>query len=174
MSRRDTDTALTVRPAACKDWSGIAGPEVNIAVRLDSLSPAVLGPLRSPAASRRAPFLGAILATTALVAGGLVAPAAHGATVDSDRAQIAQIQKQIAAKGAEIESLVSKANEARAHLDALHVQIGHDEELLASDTRLQRKAETLVRKAAVVAYVGRGSGGGPRCRSSRTRRRLCR
>ena len=129
-------------------------------MRVDSLSLAVLGPLRSPAASRRAPFLGVIVATTALVAGVLVAPAAHGATVDSDRAQIAQIQKQISAKGAEIESLVGKANEARAHLDALHLQIGHDEELLASDTQVQRNAETLVRKAAVVAYVGRGSGGG--------------
>jgi len=116
---------------------------------------------RFPAAPRRAPLLGAIVATVALVATGLVAPAAQGASVESDKAQIAQLQTQIAAKGAEIESLVGQANEARARLDALHVQIGHDEQLLAADNQLQRAAETLVRKAAVVAYVGRGSGGGP-------------
>ena len=115
--------------------------------------------MTASAASRRAPFLGAIVATAALVSNGLVAPAAHAATVDSDRAQIAQIQKQIAQKGAEIESLVRKANEARANLDALHVQIRHDERLLASDDRAEREAQALVRKTAVLAYIGHGGGG---------------
>jgi murein DD-endopeptidase MepM/ murein hydrolase activator NlpD len=105
--------------------------------------------------------LGAIVATSALLASVLVAPpAARAATVESDRAQIAQIQKQIAAKGNEIESLVRKSNEARAHLDALHAQIRRDERLLARDARAQRDAQVLVRQAAVVAYIGHASGGG--------------
>jgi len=106
----------------------------------------------------RASYVGAFAATIALGVTGLVAPAAHAATVESDRAQIAQIQKQIAQKGAEIESLVRKANAARANLDTLHGQIRRDERLLASDSKAQRDAQVLVRKAAVVAYVGRGNG----------------
>ena len=106
----------------------------------------------------RASYVGAFAATIALGVTGLVAPAAHAATVESDRAQIAQIQKQIAQKGAEIETLVRNANAARANLDTLHAQIRRDERLLAVDSRAQRDAQALVRKAAVVAYVGRGNG----------------
>ena len=111
-------------------------------------------------APRRAPFLGAFVVTVALVASGVVAPGAHASTVDSDRAQIAQIQKQIEEKGAEIESLVSRANEASAHLSALREQIGRDERVLAADDRAERDAQVLVRQAAIVAYVGHGGGDG--------------
>jgi len=107
---------------------------------------------------RRAAFLGAFVATVALAANGLAAPVARASTVDSDRAQIAQIQKQITDKGVEIESLVRKSNEASAHLAALHEQIGRDERLLASDDRAVRDAQALVRQAAVVAYIGRDGG----------------
>ena len=113
----------------------------------------------SLARPRRVLFRGAIVATVVLVANGHVAPAARAATVDSDRAQIAQIQKQISEKGAEIESLVRLANEARANLDALHLQIRRDEQLLAADDRAERAALVLVRKAAVAAYISRSGGG---------------
>ena len=110
-------------------------------------------------APRRAPFLGGIVVALALVVSGLVAPAARAATVDSDRAQIAQIEKQITEKGAEIESLVEKASEANANLDALHARLRHDEQQLAADNRAERDAQALVRRGAVRAYIGHANGG---------------
>jgi murein DD-endopeptidase MepM/ murein hydrolase activator NlpD len=96
-----------------------------------------------------------------LVTSGLVASAADAATsIQSERAQIARIQKQIAEKGAEIEALVGKANQARANLDALHAQITRDEQLLVADVRAERAAMALVRQAAIVAYVGHGGASG--------------
>jgi murein DD-endopeptidase MepM/ murein hydrolase activator NlpD len=119
----------------------------------------MLGSRSSLARPSRALFRRAIVATAVFVANGVVVPPARAATVDSDRAQIAQIQRQIEQKGAEIEGLVEKANEARANLDALHVQIRRDERSLASDDRAEQEARTLVRKAAVVAYIGRSGSG---------------
>jgi peptidoglycan hydrolase CwlO-like protein len=116
------------------------------------------GPRSSLFALRRASIGGALIALVTLVTSGLVASAAHASTVDSQRARIAQIQEQIAAKGAEIEALVGKANQARANLDALHQQISRDEQLLAVDARAESAAQALVRQAAVVAYIGFGSG----------------
>jgi murein DD-endopeptidase MepM/ murein hydrolase activator NlpD len=89
-----------------------------------------------------------------------VVSTAHAETVESERAQIARIREQIAEKGAEIESLVGKANQARANLDALHVQIQRDEQVLAADARVESADLALVRQAAVVAYVGHGNSGG--------------
>jgi murein DD-endopeptidase MepM/ murein hydrolase activator NlpD len=117
------------------------------------------GPRFTLFATRRAPFTGAIVAIIALVTSGL-ASTAHAATIDSERAQIAQIQKQIAEKGAEIEALVGEANQARANLDSLHQEIGRDEHLLAADTRAEHRAQAVVRQAAVVAYIGYGTGSG--------------
>ena len=94
----------------------------------------------------------------ALMTSGLAASAAHASTIESERARIAQIQKQIAEKGAEIEALVASANQARANLDTLHIEIGRDERLVAADARAERAALAVVRQAAVVAYVGFGSG----------------
>jgi murein DD-endopeptidase MepM/ murein hydrolase activator NlpD len=118
------------------------------------------GPRSSLFAPRRATLIGASVAIITLVTSGLVASAARAATVDGDRAQIAQIQKQIAEKGAEIEALVGEANQARANLDTLRAEIKRDEALVAADTRAQDAATVLVRQAAVVAYMGAGSGGG--------------
>ncbi len=109
-------------------------------------------------APRRAEFLGAIVVLIVLVVSGIVAPSARAATVDSDRAQIAQIQRQITEKGAEIESLVRKASAANANLDALHGQIRHDEQQLAVDNRAERDALALVRQGAVRAYIGHANG----------------
>jgi hypothetical protein len=120
----------------------------------------LFGPTSFPFAPRRAALLGAIVAIVALVASGLVSPAAHGATIDSDRARIAQIQARIAEKGAQIETLVGNANKARANLDALQVEISRDEQLLAADARAERAAYALVRQGAVVAYMGHDTGSG--------------
>jgi murein DD-endopeptidase MepM/ murein hydrolase activator NlpD len=121
----------------------------------------LFGPRSSLFAPRRAPIVGATVAIIALLTSGLVASTANAAnSVEAERAQIARIQKEIAQKGAEIEALVGKANQARANLDALHHEIGRDEQLLAADARAERAAMALVRQAAVVAYVGHGSASG--------------
>jgi murein DD-endopeptidase MepM/ murein hydrolase activator NlpD len=120
----------------------------------------LFGPRSSLAAPRRALLPGVLVAIVALVASGLVASASPAATVESERARIAQIQEQIAEKGAEIEALVGKANQARANLDSVRAEIRHDEQLLADDARAERAAEALVRQAAVVAYVGHAGDGG--------------
>jgi murein DD-endopeptidase MepM/ murein hydrolase activator NlpD len=115
------------------------------------------GPRTSPSAPRRAQFACAIVAIVTLLTSGLVA-SAHASTIESERARIAQIQEEIAKKGAEIEALVAKANEARANLDALHTEIGRDEHLLVVDSRVENAALAVVRQAAVVAYMGYGTG----------------
>jgi murein DD-endopeptidase MepM/ murein hydrolase activator NlpD len=107
--------------------------------------------------SRRAQFVFAMFATVALFIGGVFATGAHAATVDSDRAQIAQIQRDIAAKGAVVESLVRQANEATVQLDALHSHIRDDEQQLAADDKAESKASAIVRRIAVLAYIGGSS-----------------
>jgi murein DD-endopeptidase MepM/ murein hydrolase activator NlpD len=109
-------------------------------------------------APRRAAFKGATVAIVTLLTSGLAASTAHGASVDGDRAQIAQIQKQIEEKGAEIEALVGEANQARANLSTLHAEIKRDEVLLAADTRAEQVAAALARQSAVVAYISAGNG----------------
>src|SRR5262245_4908578 len=56
---------------------------------------------------------------------------------------MAQLQRAIARKGAEIEALIAQVNPARARLDALHEQISHDEQILANDVRADRAAQSL-------------------------------
>jgi murein DD-endopeptidase MepM/ murein hydrolase activator NlpD len=99
-----------------------------------------------------------VLATLALSATGLSAAPARGATIDSDRAQIAQIQKEIAAQGAQIESLVQQASAATVQLDAVRSRVHQDEQVLASDEASERAAQKLVRRIAVLAYMGSSSG----------------
>jgi murein DD-endopeptidase MepM/ murein hydrolase activator NlpD len=113
--------------------------------------------------ARRALLLVAIFAM-ALATGALVpSSAARRVTAGSDRAQMSQLQRAIARKSAQIAALVVTVNPARAKLDALHNQISHDEQLLATGTPAGRDAETFAPHPAVVASVGhRGrSGAGP-------------
>jgi murein DD-endopeptidase MepM/ murein hydrolase activator NlpD len=94
-----------------------------------------------------------MFAIVALSTSGLFAPGARAATIDSDRAQIAQIQRDIAAKGAEVESLVRQANEATVQLDSVRSRVRDDEQLLAADAKAERDAGALVRHIALVAYI---------------------
>jgi murein DD-endopeptidase MepM/ murein hydrolase activator NlpD len=110
--------------------------------------------------ARRAPLLGAILAILVLATSALVpSSAARAASVGSDRAQTTQLQHAIARKGAEIEALVAIVKPARAQLDALHNEISHDEQLLATGTQAE-PAHPFTPQASAVAYVGyRGKSG---------------
>jgi len=97
--------------------------------------------------ARRAPLLGAILAIAALTTSALVpSSAARADSVGSDRTQIAQLQRAIARKGAEIEALVVNVKPARTKLDVLHNEIGHYERLLATDTGAARATQTFPRQ----------------------------
>ncbi len=118
----------------------------------------MLGPQSSLVTRRGTSILGAVVAAIAAVTSCLIAPATNAATINSDRARIAQIQQQISEQGAEIESLVGKVNEASAHLDSLREQTTTDEQILASDARAERAAQALVRQASVVAYIGSSGG----------------
>jgi murein DD-endopeptidase MepM/ murein hydrolase activator NlpD len=103
---------------------------------------------------RRVALAGAI---GVLASSGLAAkPTQAVTTVESDRAAIAKIQQQIAKKGAEVESLVGRANKAGADLETLRGKIHRQEQLLASDERQEHAAQVLVQHTAVVAYVGQG------------------
>jgi murein DD-endopeptidase MepM/ murein hydrolase activator NlpD len=101
----------------------------------------------------------ALIVFTAIVllSTGLCAASAHGATVDSDRAEIAQIQKQIAAQGAQIESLVQQSNAAAVQLDAVRNRVQQDAQVLTADQTAERAAQELVRHVAVLAYMGDSS-----------------
>jgi murein DD-endopeptidase MepM/ murein hydrolase activator NlpD len=111
----------------------------------------VFGLLSRP--TRRFALVGVMVALTT---NGVLAAPSRAATVESDRAQIEKLQKEIAQKGAEVESLVHDASTASTHLDALHDKIRRDERLLASDAQAERAARNLVQHAAVVAYLAGG------------------
>jgi murein DD-endopeptidase MepM/ murein hydrolase activator NlpD len=89
------------------------------------------------------------IATAGLVASSEIA----AASVGSDRAQIAQLEQQIAAQGARVESLVARYNAVEGHIAALDVQIAHDHALLAADQHAEAAATVDVRGVAVVAYM---------------------
>lgn len=91
-----------------------------------------------------------IVAVFALAASALIpSPAVRAESVGSDSAHMAQLQRAIADKGAEIGAFVVKVKPARAKLVALHVEITHDEQLLATDARVARASQTSARPAAV-------------------------
>jgi murein DD-endopeptidase MepM/ murein hydrolase activator NlpD len=107
--------------------------------------------------ARRAPLLGAVLAITALVTSALVSSSrARAEKAGTDRAQMAQLERAIATKGAEIEALVANMNPARAKLAALHIQVNRDEQLLATDYRSTR-AELTFASAVGPAFFERRS-----------------
>jgi murein DD-endopeptidase MepM/ murein hydrolase activator NlpD len=98
-----------------------------------------------------------MFAIVALTTTGVFASGARAATVDSDRAQIAQLQRDIAAKGAAVESLVRQANAATVQLDSIRSRVHDDEQLLAADAKAENHATEIVRHIAVLAYIGGSS-----------------
>ena len=93
-----------------------------------------------------------LVSTMAFVAA--TGPAAG--SVDTDHAQITQLEQRIAAQGARLKELVSRYNDAEAHLTALNVNIDRDERILASDHRAEAAATAVLSKIAVDAYVNGG------------------
>jgi murein DD-endopeptidase MepM/ murein hydrolase activator NlpD len=95
-----------------------------------------------------------------LSVGGLaVSSQTAGASVASDQADIAQIQKQIAADGAHAQALVSRFNAVQAHVNELDAQIAHDEKLVATALRDEAAAMSAMRRVAIKAYTtGTGMG----------------
>jgi murein DD-endopeptidase MepM/ murein hydrolase activator NlpD len=103
----------------------------------------------------------AMMSAFSIAVAALGAPSESAtASVGSDRTQIAQLEQQIAAQGAHVESLVSRYDEVQGHIGALDVQIDHDHALLAADQRAEAAATIEVRGVAIQAYmtgVGMGS-----------------
>jgi len=78
------------------------------------------------------------------------------ASVGSDQTQIAQLQQQIAAQGARVESLVGHYDAVQARVGALDTQIASDQASLATDRRAETDAAQVLERMAVDAYVSAG------------------
>src|SRR6516225_4131912 len=88
-----------------------------------------------------------------LIAGATFRAPPAGATITSDRAQIVQIEQQLADGGTRLQALVRRENAARATLESLHHQIARDQARLAADARAEAAARLVLQQMAVNAYV---------------------
>ncbi len=96
------------------------------------------------------------------VIGAVVVPEGPAtASIDSDKAQIAQLEKQIAARGEAVQALVTRYNEVSARLASLNIGITKDEALVAADRRAQDQARATLQSMAVRAYITAGNGSSP-------------
>ena len=95
----------------------------------------------------------AFCALSLVVAGLASSSGSAVASVGSDQTSIAQLEQQIAAQGAQAQTLVSRYNEVQAHLNSLDAQIAHNRILVAADQRVENTAASAMRSAAVTAYV---------------------
>jgi murein DD-endopeptidase MepM/ murein hydrolase activator NlpD len=103
--------------------------------------------------------LAAVSALSIAMASTVVSSAPAAATAGSDRAQIAQLQQQIAAQGARAESLVARSNAVQSQITVLDQQIAQDSARLAADQRVESAASVDARQAAVDAYMNSGGMG---------------
>ncbi len=103
----------------------------------------------------------AMVSAIGITVAGLVTTSGPAlASVGSDRAQITQLEQQIAVQGTRVEALVARSNAVQGEIAALDVEIAADRERVAADQRRQRAASSLLRGVAVSAYmsgVGMGS-----------------
>ncbi|HEV7525166.1 MAG TPA: hypothetical protein VGP92_09375 [Acidimicrobiia bacterium] len=94
--------------------------------------------------------------------GGLAVSARPAAaSVATDKASIAQLEKQIATDGARVQTLVSRYNEVQAEVNTLDVQIAQDQKQLTNDRLVEAAAMTRVRRIAVRAYTSRSGADSP-------------
>ncbi len=100
-----------------------------------------------------------LLSCLSVATAGLVAASgAAGASVTSDKSDIAQLEQQIADQGAHAQELVGRFNAVQARVDALDVQITKDRARLANDRKIEAEATSTLRRVAIRAYVsGTGS-----------------
>lgn len=75
------------------------------------------------------------------------------ASASTDQTNIAHLEQQIAAQGAQAQALVSRYNEVQARLDALEAQIAHNQKLVAADQSAEKTATSALRRVAVKAYI---------------------
>lgn len=75
------------------------------------------------------------------------------ASVSSDQADIAKVEQQIVAQGEHAQSLVSRYNAVQSQVDALDVQIAHDQKTVATDKAIEGVTLGRLRRLAVKAYV---------------------
>ena len=97
--------------------------------------------------------LATVGACSLVVAAGTVSIGPAAASVGSDQASIAQLEQQIANDGAHASALVGRYNEVQAHVNALDLQIAHDEKRVSADLAVERAAVATLRRVAVRAYV---------------------
>jgi len=82
----------------------------------------------------------------------LFAPAAS-ADVNSDQAQVSQLERQIARDGAAVQQLVGIYNQAQAHEDAIQTQLDTIHARLLADQNAKAKATADLRKAVLQRYM---------------------
>ena len=83
-------------------------------------------------------------------------PAYASPSVGEEHQSAQQLEQQIAAKGAEAESLVLRFNQAQARVDALNLQVVRHRQTVADDRALEAKDTTAVQRAALAAYMSNG------------------
>jgi murein DD-endopeptidase MepM/ murein hydrolase activator NlpD len=94
------------------------------------------------------------LSALSVVMAGLVASAQPAAaSAGTDQTDIARLEQQIAAQGAQAQVLVSRYNEVQARLDILNAQIAHNQKLVAVDQRAEKTAARALQAVAVKAYI---------------------
>jgi murein DD-endopeptidase MepM/ murein hydrolase activator NlpD len=99
----------------------------------------------------RAVFTGMVVAGVAVLA----LPAGSAvAGLQQAQAQAASVQQQIVQQGQMVQTLVTEANLAQVHLDAIEGQVRTDAVALAADQRSQARATAHLRQVALVAYMG--------------------
>src|SRR5689334_2312693 len=85
-------------------------------------------------------------------------PSAH-ASVASDQAKIAAIEKEIATQGARVRTFVVRENQAQANINALDHQIAADERRIAADQAREAEAKAELRRVSFNAYITDPSSG---------------
>src|SRR5689334_25237981 len=91
------------------------------------------------------------------VAALLVPASAVHASVDSDKAQIQSLQKQIAAQGEHIQDLVARSNEAQTRKAKIDAEVADQQRVLDADRAAETNAAVTVQHLAVGAYMRSGT-----------------
>jgi hypothetical protein len=142
--------ALAVRPR-WRDSSSVVATQLVLCV--------VLSFWATPALFRRRHARTTVAALSALSLAMATFVASSGpavASVSSDQTQIAQLEQQIAAQGARVQSLVGRYDQVQARVGVLNTQIADDQALLATDHRAETDASRVLQRMAVDAYVSAG------------------
>ncbi len=109
---------------------------------------------------RRGPL---VVATTLimLAALGPLTVSAGASTVNTDRTKISQLERQVAAQGAAVQSLVTRSNSVAYELAGIRAKIARNRALLDAEHRQMARAEAGLRSLAVADYVGQAGGYAP-------------